>query len=97
MKNAWEDLMEETNGEIPEAVVIGNDWEPQKPLGANDAQKLMEKMPGCSTEDRTNEALPIVAWTKTKVIFVSCYDGYTWMQSVPRNPQQWTPCFAGGM
>jgi hypothetical protein len=38
----------------------------------------------------------IYAWTRTKVIFVSQYDGATTIQSVPRNPKDCLPEMAGG-
>lgn len=35
-------------------------------------------------------------WTKTRVIFVTCYDGATWLSSVPRNPCGEIPVCHGG-
>lgn len=28
----------------------------------------------------------IWAWTETRVLFVGCYDGASWIQAAPRNP-----------
>ena len=38
----------------------------------------------------------ITAWTATRVIFVGCYDGATWVTSVPRNPRNHIPGTVGG-
>lgn len=38
----------------------------------------------------------IWAWTPTRVLFVSQYDGATRVESVPRNPQDGTPEMPGG-
>lgn len=39
---------------------------------------------------------PIYIWTETRVLFVTCYDGATWISSVPRNPEDCKPQFMGG-
>lgn len=39
---------------------------------------------------------PITAWTDSKVIFVTHYDGATWVSSIPRNPTSHIPTFFGG-
>jgi hypothetical protein len=39
---------------------------------------------------------PIYAWTKSKVIFVVCYDGSTYVSSIPRNPTEEHPMMFGG-
>ena len=38
----------------------------------------------------------IWAWTASRVIFVSTYDGSTSVTSVPRNPRDGTPSMPGG-
>ena len=38
----------------------------------------------------------ITAWTPTRVIFVSQYDGSTALESVPRNPCNHEPSMPGG-
>ena len=43
--------------------------------------------PGCQA---------ITAWTKSKVIFVSQYDGATGIETVPRNPIDHEPTMPGG-
>jgi hypothetical protein len=42
------------------------------------------------------EGHAITAWTATKVIFVSTYDGATWVEYVPRNPVNHMPTMPGG-
>ena len=42
------------------------------------------------------ECPPTTIWTDKRVIFVCCYDGSTWLQSVPRNPTNHNPSFCGG-
>lgn len=38
----------------------------------------------------------IFAWTESYVIFVSCYDGSTTINAIPRNPGPSTPYMPGG-
>jgi hypothetical protein len=38
----------------------------------------------------------ITAWSATKIAFVVCYDGSTWLQTLPRNPTQFFPPYVGG-
>jgi len=39
---------------------------------------------------------PIYAWTDSRVIFVSCYDGSTQVESIPRNPMPGEARMFGG-
>ena len=36
-------------------------------------------------------------WTKSRVVFVVCYNGATWLSSVPRNPCDEIPVCHGGV
>lgn len=39
----------------------------------------------------------VYAWTATRTLFVACYDGSSWIASVPRNPSDCEPqCVGGG-
>jgi hypothetical protein len=100
-------ILAEANGEDIEAVVIGNDlrkqkwmkrdWDPaledfNKVLPWKEARKYLDYQfddsfgaAGCD---------PITAWTKSKVIFVSEYDGSTRIRSVPRHPTDHEPEYA---
>ena len=43
------------------------------------------------------ECYSVHVWTKLRVVFVVCYDGATWLSSVPRNPCNEIPvCHGGG-
>ena len=39
---------------------------------------------------------PIYAWTPTRILFVCRYDGATWVDSIPRNPEETIPKMFGG-
>lgn len=42
------------------------------------------------------EVVPFYVWTNERVLFIGCYDGSTWLESVPRNPKPCTPYTIGG-
>lgn len=42
------------------------------------------------------EVIYFYAWTNKRVLFIGCYDGATWLTSVPRNPTQCFPHSVGG-
>lgn len=62
------------------------DWPTAQPLLDYDYDR------GYGSED----CHAVTAWTPSKVIFVGCYDGATWVTSVPRNPQDCVPSMVGG-
>jgi len=39
---------------------------------------------------------PIYLWTATRVLFIGCYDGSTWVTWVPRHPEAGEPGTVGG-
>ena len=39
---------------------------------------------------------PIYAWTPTRILFVCYYDNATWVDSIPRNPDETIPKMFGG-
>jgi len=45
--------------------------------------QYLEELTGCDWESRKK---PFTIWTHNRVYFPACYDGGTWVASVPRNP-----------
>lgn len=48
------------------------------------------------TPDELDESHPFTLWTHKRVYFPCCYDGDTWVESVPRNPSDEITEFKGG-
>lgn len=78
--------------ELPESARDTNNW--NKPLLWDVAAPLLDYefdsgygAPGCQA---------IYAYTKTKVIFISQYDGATGYECIPRNPVECVPTMPGG-
>lgn len=73
---------------VTPAELVGKlvDWPTAKPLLDYDYAR------GYGGED----CHAVTAWTAYRVIFVGCYDGATWVTSVPRNPQDCKPTMVGG-
>ena len=102
--NAKEKLLELTSGEEIEAICIGEkgynyEDETDKPLffpksNIEEALKLLdfEFDSGYGGE----EGYRLYAWTKTKVIIKSVYDGSEAYKVVPRNPETIMPVAYGG-
>lgn len=106
MANFLHDIEQALNGEVVEGIVLGT----RGPLWGRDealtdrqvrswdevkAQLDYEYDAGYGCEDC--HALWI--WTPTRVLFICCYDGSTWVSGVPRNPTpggNYTPGFYGG-
>lgn len=42
------------------------------------------------------EVIPLYIWTNKRVLLIGCYDGSTWLDSVPRNPVKCEPYTIGG-
>ena len=42
------------------------------------------------------EVIYFYAWTNFRVLFIGCYDGSTWLTSIPRNPIDCEPYSTGG-
>jgi len=88
-------ILEHADGEPVEAVVIGEGGQStvfskgeERPRGK--VMPWAEAEPWLRYEFDSWSGSPgceaIYAWTKTKVMFVSQYDGATYMSSVPRDP-----------
>ena len=91
-RNFWNDIKAETKDEPIDAVVIGQ-HELRRNVPSNMENILL-------TEEEAQEYLSydyhdgygspdchaVFVWTPNRVIFVSTYDGATWISSVPRNP-----------
>lgn len=109
MANLKDWILKEAKGEAVEAVVIGemgwgdygSDSVPnyaQQPRGKVLAWE--EALPWIDYEFDCGYGAPscnaIHAWTASKVLFVSQYDGATCINSVPRNPSDAKPEMPGG-
>lgn len=109
MRTFADDIEEEAGDEPIEAIVIGNmGWSdynteinprfadvPQGKVLSWEAARPLLDFP-YSTGYGAPECHAIYAWTATRVLFVSQYDGSTCLQSVPRNPIETTPEMPGG-
>lgn len=109
MANLKEWILEEANGETVEAVVIGEmGWGNYGSDGVPnyDQQprcKVLtweEALPWIDYDFDSGYGAPscnaIHAWTASKVMFVSQYDGATKIHSVPRNPSDSKPKMPDG-
>jgi len=105
------DILEAAKGEPIEAIVIGNmGWsdygleelppEAQDRTKWNRILKWDEAAPILDYEYDAGFGAPgcqaITAWTATRVLFVSQYDGATHVDSVPRHPIDHEPEMPGG-
>ena len=95
--NFLQDILEEAGDEAIEAIVIGefrgNRFSDKIPLNVT---LSMEDAKGWLDYDYYGgyggeECHPIYAWTKTRVLSVSAYDGATCVTSIPRHPQMCQP------
>ncbi len=106
MSNLIEWIKDEAHDEPIKAVVIGkmgwgNESVPnseKQPLGVILTWKEAKKWLNYefSSDYGAPECNAIYAWTKTRVIFVSQYDGATRINSIPRNPTPTMPYMPGG-
>lgn len=96
-----QDIEKVAGSESIDAVVIGprgDRWfdeepkEPQTVLSWNEARSQLDYR----YDDGFGgaECHRIYAWTRTRVLFVSEYDGATTVMSVPRNPEASKPIFS---
>jgi hypothetical protein len=108
MSNFKNDILEEAGNEPVEAIVIGEmGWCGYNSEGKPTWSKVLGKIitwkeaepyldyeydPGYGAPD----CQAITAWTKTRVLFVSQYDGSTSIESVYRNPTEHNPNMPGG-
>jgi len=112
MKCNLREWIEETaNGEPVEAVVIGDmGWKRYRLEDIPEAARDESKWNRCLTWEEAAPLLSydfscgygapgcqaVVAWTKSRVIFISQYDGSTSPEWVPRNPTDHEPQMPGG-
>ena len=99
MSNFIKDIEEAINGERVDGVSIGEGpfRMGQTPTGRIPWEEFARVCDydydaGFGGED----CHPILVWTVNRVLFVACYDGATWVQSVPRHPCDDVPEFVGG-
>ena len=104
MSNTFaEDIEEAAKGEPIESVVIGtfgNSWEDDEDEVEGDPKPVLPWTVARSQLDYAYdtgyggaECHAIYAWTQTRILFVSEYDGSTTIASVPRNPSEAKPIF----
>ena len=98
MSNFAQDILNKTNGEMIEGIVIGEmGWVDYNDKGKPEYKKSIGKLlsweeaiPILDYEYNNGFGAPdcqaITAWTKNRVIFVSEYDGSTTICHIPRNP-----------
>jgi hypothetical protein len=103
-----DDILEVTDDEPIIAIVIGemgwsNYQEEGKPEWKHIVGKLIswkEAEPFLDYEYDTGYGAPdcqaIYAWTQNWIIFVTQYDGATWVSRIPRNPINCIPGMPGG-
>ena len=111
MNSFADNILAEANGEDIESVVIGafgygKGWHAPDTEQVIPREKMGVALPwaGASVlldyEYYTGFGAPnchaVWAWTASRVIFVSTYDGSTSVTSVPRNPRDGTPSMPGG-
>lgn len=106
MHNFKQDILEAAGGEPIEAIVVSkvkennyhSIWslrdEPCEVEQWEDVAELLDYT--YDTGYGGVECHAITAWTPTRVLFVGCYDGSSWVQSVPRNPIKHVPITVGG-
>jgi hypothetical protein len=107
MSNFKDEILEAANGEPIIAIVIeGKEWYYSVKLRPNstsvsgkvitweEAAMLLDYE--YSQEYGGVDCNAITAWTETRVIFVGCYDGSSWLTSVLRNPTPHIPEWVGG-
>jgi hypothetical protein len=110
MANFAADIEEVAKGEPIEAIVIGAmggyEWEEdigERVIPVSQRNKILsweEARPLLDYEYGTGyggvECHAIYAWTPTRILFVSQYDGSTEIESAPRNPTAGSPGIPGG-
>jgi hypothetical protein len=108
MANFLNDIENALNGETPEAIAIGgyggycsDDSDPVPETKTNKPLPWNEEVKGWLNYEYSagyggEECHPIYIWTKTRLLLVSCYDGSTGVESIPRNPTEEEPMFIGG-
>jgi hypothetical protein len=109
---AFDELLEELKpGEVIESVVFntpcmydfygpnGEDYIPAKLIGQlipfEEAKQYFFGW-NISGGFGNPDVVPFYVWTNYRVLFIGCYDGATWLESVPRNPTNVIPNIVGG-
>lgn len=109
MNNFKNDILKVAGDEPIESIVIGEmGWNTGynsggKPAWSDVIGKILtweKAMPYLDYEYSDDYGAPdcqaIAAWTKTRVLFVSQYDGSTSIESIYRNPTEYLPEMPGG-
>ena len=94
MANFKVDILKALNGEVIEAIVVGerDPWAEPRPENKRKIQTWADVREQLDYEYDDGFGGPdchaILVWTANRVIFVSEYDGSTCLRSVPRNPTE---------
>jgi hypothetical protein len=110
MANFLEDIKKVLGDETPDAVAIGkyrggysDRGESGHPLAGESVmwEQIEDDLDyeydaGFEGEDCHPLCHPLYIWTPTRVLFIGCYDGKTWVEEVPRYPRACSPYFVGG-
>ncbi len=111
MSNLKEWILRAANGEPIEAIVIGSmgkrkqtpknvPWMKQDRSKWNKVLKWEEAAPLIDYDFNSSYGVPgcqaVTAWTKSRVIFVSQYNGSTSIEYAPRHPEDHEPAMPGG-
>ena len=109
MANITECLLERERetGETIEAIVVGkhyrDSWlEDRRPEHMRD--KMLTRNDGLALLNVEHDdgfggadCYPMYAWSKSRVYFISEYDGSTRLSCLPRHPVDCEPCFDGNL
>lgn len=86
-----QDIEKAANGEPIEAVTYRptrNSWDKVDPIGPVPWDEAREALDfAYDTGFGGSDCYPVWVWTASRVLFVGVYDGATWIEAVPRNPE----------
>ena len=96
--NAYRRILELTEGETPDSVVISEAKYAKLRIPLN---KLNVVLPWPSAKRFLNQGFrdkvpTLIAWSKSWVVISCEYDSSFWYEAVPRNPVDWQPKTYGG-
>lgn len=103
MSNLKNDIAEALGYEPIEAIVISRTREESYDWG-EDAERPVQQWRDVAPILNYNydsgyggvDCHRFVAWTATRIAFLGQYDGCTWVETIPRNPQPLVPEGVGG-
>lgn len=90
-------MLELADGELIEAVVLGNHmWRDRKEDEPAPGSLLSWEEAAPYIDCPVDDCRAAYAWTASWVIAVATYDGYNWLYRIPRNPRACLPRLEGG-